>query len=324
MAVAVCIGSSGLSLGKVFEALRTWLLPGMFPIKDELSYNIVWQLRLPRIALSVLVGAGLSVSGAVMQALTRNPLVSPFTVGISNAAAFGASLAIMVGASWSGSQQVMITSGAFVCAICCAVLVYLIANRAGSSSVSLVLTGTALTYLFSALTNTIQYLINDDKLAAVVHWTFGSFSGATGGQILLLSIVFALIFPIFLHNSWTLNAMASGSDDIARGLGTNPIRKRILLGLLSVVLTACAVSLSGVIGFVGIIGPHIARIAIGADHRYLLPFSAFTGGMLALISDTVGRTLFSPIVIPVGIVVAYVGVPLFLQLILSRKELYFS
>ncbi|MDD4690457.1 MAG: iron ABC transporter permease [Eubacteriales bacterium] len=324
IACAICIGSANISLKMVFKAVLSRFMPGLFPVVDEVVYNIIWQLRLPRIMLSVFAGAGLSSAGAVMQALTRNPLVSPFTVGISNAAAFGASMFIMLGIRIAGSVQTATVFGAFVFAMLCAVLVYGIANRAGSSPVSLVLTGTALTYLFSALTNTIQYLINDDKLAAVVHWTFGSFTKADAGQILLLLVVIMVTFPVFIKNAWALNALASGSDDVARGLGIDVNRVRIILGLLSVTLTACIISLSGVIGFVGIVGPHIARIMIGADHKYLLPFSAFTGGMLVLVSDTLGRTLFAPIIIPVGIVVAYVGVPLFLQLILSRKELYFK
>ena len=324
MACAVCIGSANISLNMVGNGVLCRFLPELFPVEDEVVYNIIWQLRLPRIVLSVLTGAGLSVAGAVMQALTRNPLVSPFTVGISNAAAFGASVFIMLGINIAGSVQTATVLGAFAFAILCAALVYVIANRAGSSPVSLVLTGTALTYLFGALTNTIQYLINDDKLAAVVHWTFGSFTKADAGQILFLFIVMGATFPVFLKNAWALNAMASGSDDVAKGLGIDVDRVRIILGFLSVTLAACIISLSGVIGFVGIVGPHIARIVIGADHKYLLPFSAFIGGMLVLVSDTLGRTLFAPIIIPVGIIVAYVGVPLFLQLILSRKELYFK
>lgn len=324
IAGAVCIGSADISIKMVFKVVLSRFLPGLFPVENEVMYNIIWQLRLPRIVLSVLAGAGLSTAGAVMQALTRNPLVSPFTIGISNAAAFGASMFIMFGITIAGSTQTATVLGAFVAAMMCAILVYGIVNRADSSPVSLVLTGTALTYLFSALTNTIQYLINDEKLAAVVHWTFGSFSKADTGQILFLFILTMIIFPVFIKNSWALNALASGSDDVARGLGIDVNRVRIFLGFMSVTLTACIVSLSGVIGFVGIVGPHIARIIIGADHKYLLPFSAFTGDMLVLVSDTLGRTLFAPIVIPVGIVVAYVGVPLFLQLILSRKELYFK
>lgn len=158
----------------------------------------------------------------------------------------------------------------------------------------------------------------------MVHWTFGSFTKADTGQIGLLFVAMAVTFPVFIKNAWALNALASGSDNVARGLGIDVNQVRVILGFLSVTLTACIISLSGVIGFVGIVGPYIARITIGADHKYLLPFFAFSGGMLVLASDTLGRTLFAPVAIPVGIIVAYVGVPLFLQLILSRKELYFK
>lgn len=322
--IAVCIGSADLTPLEVGSSILSFLFPHAHPIADEVKFNIVWELRLPRIILAVLAGAGLSMSGVVMQALTRNPLVSPFTIGISNAAAFGASLSIILGARYLGSGQIAITIGAFCSAALCAVLVYSISAKKQMSAVAIVLTGTALTYLYSALTNTVQYTTNDDKLAAVVRWTFGSFSGSTAQQILVLGILTAVLLPVFLRYSWALNALSSGGDDIAKGLGINASRVRILLGALSVVLTACIVSFSGVIGFVGIVGPHIARLLIGADHKFLLPFSGIFGGLLTLAADTIGRTLFAPVVIPVGIVVAYIGVPIFLHLILSKREMYFQ
>lgn len=324
MVVSLCLGSSGIPLSDTMQAILARLLPGLFPVVNETNYNIVWQLRLPRIFLAVIAGAGLSVSGAVMQALTRNPLVSPFTVGISNAAAFGASLAILLGASLFGSSQAAISAGAFICAVLCAVFVYFISNRKNGSTVRLILIGTAMTYLFSAMTNTIQYIINDEKLSSVLHWTFGSFSKATPSQALFLFGLLLVVMVIFMKNSWVLDAMSSGSDDVVKTLGIDVNKKRIILGLITVFLTACIISMCGVIGFVGIVGPHMARIATGAEHKFLIPFSAFTGGLLILVSDTAGRILFSPIVMPVGIVVAYVGVPIFLHLILSKKEMYFK
>ena len=324
MIVSVCLGSSGMTASDTIHAIFARFLPGVFPVENETNYNIVWQLRLPRIFLAVLAGAGLSVSGTVMQALTRNPLVSPFTVGISNAAAFGASLAILFGASLFGSSQAAISGGAFLCAVFCAVFVYFISSRGNGSTVRLILTGTAMTYLFSAMTNTIQYIINDEKLSSVLHWTFGSFSKATSSQAFFLLGLLLVVMIIFMRNSWVLDAMSSGNDDVVRTLGIDVNRKRILLGLITVFLTACIISMCGVIGFVGIVGPHMARIATGAEHKFLIPFSAFTGALLILVSDTAGRVLFSPIVMPVGIVVAYVGVPIFLHLILSKKEMYFK
>lgn len=322
--IAVCIGSADLTPWEVGDSLLSFLFPKIHPMADEVKFNIVWELRLPRVVLAVLAGAGLSMSGVVMQALTRNPLVSPFTIGISNAAAFGASISIILGAKFFGSGQIAITIGAFCSAALCAILVYFIAAKKHMSAVAIVLTGTALTYLYSAMTNTIQYTSNDDKLAAVVRWTFGSFSGSSRTQILILGLLIAVLLPVFLRYSWSLNALSSGGDEIALGLGINPSRVRILLGALSVILTACIVSFSGVIGFVGIVGPHIARLLIGADHKFLLPFSGIFGGLLTLTADTIGRTLLAPIVIPVGIVVAYIGVPIFLHLILSKKEMYFQ
>ncbi|MDQ7095739.1 iron ABC transporter permease [Desulfosporosinus sp. PR] len=321
---AVGIGSAGLSPLDVGNSILSGLFPHAHPVRDALKFNIVWELRLPRIILAVLAGAGLSIAGVVLQALTRNPLVSPFTIGLSNAAALGASVSIVAGAAILGSQQLAITVGAFCGAAACGALVYAISAQKRMSAVAIVLTGTALTYLFSALTNTMQFFSNTDALSAIVNWTFGNLSGTTYSQAFILGILLAVVFAVFLRQAWALNALSSGGDEIARGLGINASGVRTLLGVLSVILTACIVSFTGVIGFVGIIGPHIARLLIGADHKFLLPFSAIFGGILTLAADTLGRTLFAPLTIPVGIVVAYIGVPIFLHLILSKKEMYFQ
>lgn len=321
---AISIGSSGIPVSGVWGALRSRFMASSYPIEDEVSYNIVWELRLPRILMAILAGAGLSVSGVVMQALTRNPLVSPFTIGISNAAAFGASVVILYGARFAGSGQMAITVGAFSTATLCVTLVYAVSSKKGLNAITIVLTGTTLTYLFSALTNTTQYIANVDKLAAVVHWSFGSFSSAGYGQIVILFFALLFCLPVFMRNSWGLDALSSGDDEVVRGLGIDAKRSRILLGLMAVFLTSCIVSFCGVIGFVGIVGPHIARLLIGPNHKFLLPFSSVFGGLLVLAADTIGRTLMAPIIIPVGIVLAYIGVPIFLQLILSRKEMYFK
>lgn len=324
MILTISIGSSGLSIKESGRAILSKFFPSVYPIQDPSAYGIVWELRLPRIIVAVLAGAGLALAGVVMQALTRNPLVSSFTVGISNAAAFGASISILIGARLVGSNQLSTMLGAFICAGFAAALVYGIAARRGMDPVTIVLTGTALTYMFAALTNTIQYITNDDKLAAVIHWTFGNFSGIGYSQILILLIIFIITLTLFLRYAWIMNALASGNDEIAQGLGINVFRIRILLGIASVVLAASIVSCCGVIGFVGIVSPHLARLLIGPDHKFLLPFSALIGALLVLFADIIGRMILAPIVIPVGIVVAYIGVPIFLQLIFSKKEVYFK
>lgn len=320
--VAAGLGPAKISPGEVLRAL-VGRATGNLAAGDERNATIVLQLRLPRIVMAIVAGSSLAVAGVVMQGLLRNPLVSPFTLGISSAAAFGASVAIVFGASAAGSGALAIVGSALVAALGCAAIVFSLSWLRQMSALTVILVGVALTYLFSALTATLQLLATDDQIAAIVRWTFGSFNGATWREVTVLSVVLALVLPLVLLRAGSLNAVAFGGDEVAKTLGVNIARLRLSCGVLSVVLAAVVVSFTGVIGFVGLVAPHIARLIIGGDHRFLLPFSAMCGALLLLVADTVGRTLFSPTVIPVGIVVSYLGVPLFLNLILSRRRQYF-
>lgn len=321
--LAICVGSAELTLQDVLGAL-TGKGTGSLGLEAVTKSNIVWELRLPRILMAIIAGAGLSVCGATMQGITRNPLVSPYTVGISGAAAFGASLAIMFGPISGMNKEMLTVLSAFVSALSCALLVYSVSSSRGMKPVTLVLMGTALSYLFSAFTSTLQYLANENQLEAIVRWTFGNMSGATWNQDGIMGAILLVTFFVFMRYSWQLNAMASGGDEVSRGLGINASRVRAVVGLNAVVLTAGIISFTGVIGFVGIVGPHMARMIVGGDHRFLIPFSGLFGAVLLLLADTIGRTLLAPIIIPVGIVVAYIGVPLFVHLIISSKKEYFT
>lgn len=322
---AITVGAAKMSVGQAYRAvigkLFPWLGSGAL---DATELNIIWLLRMPRIVMALVAGIGLAVSGVVMQGITRNPLVSPFTIGLSNAAAFGASLAIMFGAKYQNNGYYAIVIGAFLFSIGCAILVYGISALRGMSPETLILTGIALTYLFGACTATLQMIANEQQLAAVVQWTFGSLNNASWDKVGVVSVILALAFPVFMCHAWNLNAMASGGDEVAKGLGIKILRVRLITGIMTVLITAGVISFTGVIGFVGLVGPHIARMLVGGDHRFLIPFAAICGALLLLAADTLGRTLFSPVVIPVGIVVSFLGVPLFINLILSRKKEYFG
>ncbi|MHB8279993.1 MAG: FecCD family ABC transporter permease [Candidatus Humimicrobiaceae bacterium] len=321
---AVRVGSADLSIWDVIRAVAGKIAPGTMENTSVTKANIIWQLRMPRILMAIVCGAGLSMCGAVMQGITRNPLVSPYTIGISNAAAFGASLSIMFGGVSGIAKDTLTILSAFAMALVCAALVYAVSSLRGMKPITLVLMGVALAYLFSAFTSTLQYLANVYQLEAIVRWTFGSLTGVTWVQVGIVSAILLMSFPIFLWNSWALNAMASEGDEVSRGLGVNATRVRIVTGLTTVFVAAGIISFTGVIGFIGIVGPHVARMIVGGNHRFLIPYSAIFGAVLLLVSDTIGRTLFAPIIIPVGIVVAYVGVPLFVHLIISHKKEYFE
>ncbi|MEM9313392.1 MAG: iron ABC transporter permease [Pseudomonadota bacterium] len=318
---ALSLGANDLSLLQAVQIVLSPLLPGgQLAEVTPLQEKVVLHLRLPRIAMAVVAGAGLTVAGVMMQGITRNPLVSPFTVGLSPAAAFGASLAILLGAlevpHWGNA---MIVGGAFLTSLLCAAIVLGIAGLGGISATTIILGGIGLTYLFSAMTATLQFVATQEQLAAIVHWTFGSLNAADWQEVAVAGTLLGLSLPIFLRLAWALNALAAG-EETAASLGFDLRRTRIVAAILSVLITAGIISFTGVIGFVGLVAPHIARMLIGNDHRVLIPFSMLAGAILLLVADTIGRSLFSPAVIPVGIVVAYVGVPIFIHLILRQRQ----
>ncbi len=282
--------------------------------------RVILYLRLPRVAMAVVAGCGLSISGAAMQGITRNPLVSPFTMGVSNAAAFGASLSIVFGLGLFPGSQGGVVLTAFFLALLCAGARYGVSIRAGMGAEAMVLTGIAVNYLFSAATSVIQYFADEHRLAAAVAWAFGSLNGAEWGQVRTAVGAVAACSAGLLLLAPALDVLSSGSDETARSLGVDPSQTRLLAGVLSVMATAAVICFTGVIGFVGLAGPHIARMLLGSGHRRLLPMSAVVGAALTLTADTVGRLILAPVMIPVGIVVSFLGVPILLHLLLVRRK----
>lgn len=309
------------STGAVLAELLS-LMPGL----DALGHpgparEVLLQLRLPRTVMALISGAGLAMAGVAMQGITRNPLVSPYTLGISPAAAFGASIAIFLG--WNalpGTGTYWTVGMAFVSALGCAAGVLGLAAMRGVNAIVLVLAGVAFTYLFGALTATLQFFASEQQLAAIVHWTFGSLNGRSWHEVIVAGAVCLVCAPVMLVHAGALNAFSAGGDDVAASLGVAVARTRTTVTLAAVLSSAAIVSFTGVIGFVGLVAPHIARLLIGGDHRSLLPFAALVGALLVLLADMAGRLLFAPVVVPVGIVVAYIGVPLFLHLLLTRRN----
>lgn len=287
---------------------------------DAASNKVIMLLRLPRIALAMLAGIGLAVSGAVMQSLTRNYLVSPFTLGISSAAAFGASMSIVFGVGVFFQSEVGMISCAFIASCICGCIVYGISRYIGLNPSSIVLVGISLNYLFSAMTATIEFFAKEHKLEAVVQWTFGSFNRATWESVLITFIVIVVGLAILIIYSLKLNVMATNSDEMAKSLGINVNKARVVCGMTAILLTATIISFTGVIGFIGLIAPHIARLLIGDNHLYYLPFASVLGGILLLFSDMIGKFILYPVNIPVGIVISFLGVPLFIHLILMKRR----
>lgn len=316
------IGVENSSMPQVCRAVWEGVTGTLYDAADGQSAErkVIFLIRFPRLVLSVFAGIGLSVSGVAMQGITRNPMVSPFTIGISSAAAFGASVAIVFGVSPLPGKELGTVFNAFFCAMACALLVYGVSRRGGMKAESIVLTGIALNYLFSAMTSAIEFFAAEYKLASVVNWTFGTFNGAAWKETLLVMAFVIACTLVISRFSLMLNVAASGEDELVKSLGINPNTLRTVLGICSVLMTAAIISFTGVIGFVGLVGPHIARMLMGNDHRYLIPFSGVVGAMLMLLADTAGRMMLSPVSIPVGIVVSFIGVPLFIHLIVHERE----
>lgn len=276
---------------------------------------VIWKIRLPRIVSAITVGWGLSLSGVGIQTLLKNPLGSPFTLGISHGAAFGASAAILL----LGPQIFLVTLSAFAGAMCSTIVIMVLAGFKRLSPESIILAGVALTSLFMSGTVLVQYLASDTQLAMVVFWTFGDVARASWIEIGILSMVVVGVTLYLLLRRWDLNAMAAG-EEAARGLGVNVTRLRLIGMLATVLMAALATAFHGVTAFIGLIAPHIARRLVGADHGLLIPFSAVIGALLLLGADTLGRILFGSGALPVGIITSFMGAPMFLYLLIRGKR----
>lgn len=319
--IGVQLGTSGASLGAILDTIWSRITgAGAADAKERQLQIIIWELRVPRVLLAIFGGAALGIAGALFQGLLRNPLVSPYTLGIAPAAAFGASLAVIFFGASTGGSTIALVVGALALALLNTVLVLTLASAKQLDATTLILVGIALTQLFGALTAGIQYFAEDEVLASIVRWTWGSVNSAVWYQVLTLIVLLVLTYPYLQLRSGAINAIAFAGDDAAKSLGINVSRIRLHVIAVAAVLTAITIAFTGIIGFVGLVGPHIARLIIGANHRFLIPFSAVIGALLLVVADSVGRVLLAPAVIPVGIIDALVGAPIFIYLILTRRK----
>ncbi|MCL0107132.1 iron ABC transporter permease [Thermodesulfovibrionales bacterium] len=317
--LAVFVGGARLTVGEMMRAM-IGMLPFVRVEIDPGTAAIVQHLRLPRIVMGMLAGAGLAIAGGVMQGALRNPLVSSFTMGVASGAALGASVAIILGFSMVGPEKYMVIVNAFIFALGTTLLILALGRLRGVTPESFILVGIALLFFFGAVTASLQYVATEAQLTAVIHWTFGTLTGSAWENILIVLAVQVICLPLLIKYSWDLNTMASGGDEVATSLGINCGRVRVIVMVLAALITATIISFTGIIGFVCLVAPHITRLLIGSDHRFLLPGAALVGATLLLAADTIGRTVFSPVIIPVGIVISFVGAPFFFFLLMSRRR----
>ena len=297
---ALMVGSYAISLQQLWSALTTQ--------QNSIEHTIVWELRAPRAYVAFITGGLLSLAGALMQVLLRNPLADPYILGVSGGAAVMALLTMFfgLGGAW-------ISGNAFIGALISMVLVFGLAHGKGNWSPSrLLLTGVVIAAGWGALINFILSISPEKPLRGMLFWLMGDISNVSADISGLLVLVIALLISFVLARS--LNILARG-DLQASALGINVQPLRISLFILASLLTAFAVTQAGSVGFVGLIVPHMIRLIAGCDHRTLLPASVLLGGSLLLISDTLARTIIAPQQLPVGVITAFIGVPFFLFLL---------
>ncbi|QTA92592.1 FecCD family ABC transporter permease [Desulfonema magnum] len=285
---------------------------------------IIWNIRLPQSLTAIVAGIGLAVAGAVMQSVLRNPLGAPFTLGITHAAAFGAALSVMImgtGVMQSSSASAVkiihpyfTTFMAFMFSLIATGIIIGVSRIRGSSPEVMVLTGVGLGSLFTSATVFIQYFADDIELAAMVFWTFGDVARASWNELGLMTAVLVLSVVYFMFNQWNYNAINAG-DETAKGLGVNVDRVRMLGMFCASLLTSMIVAFLGIIGFVGLVCPHMVRRLIGDDQRFLIPGTCVAGGILLLASDTAARLMISPHTLPVAVLTSFMGAPVFIYLI---------
>ncbi|WOY02462.1 FecCD family ABC transporter permease [Dickeya fangzhongdai] len=307
------LGPSGLPLDVLWQTLTD-------PANaDAGSRVIVWDIRLPYALMAVVVGLALGLAGAEMQTILNNPLASPFTLGVSSAAAFGAALAIVLGIGIPGiPAQWFISANAFLFALLAALLLDGITRWTKVATSGVVLFGIALVFTFNALVSILQFIANEDTLQGLVFWTMGSLARSSWEKLGILLAVLAIVMPLSMMSSWKLTALRLG-EDRAISFGINVRRLRLATLLRISFLSALSVAFVGPIGFIGLVAPHIARMIFGEDHRFYLPASALTGALVLSLASVVSKNLLPGVIIPVGIVTSLVGVPFFLSIILRNR-----
>ena len=318
--IAISVGSSGLPLSEILRVL--------FGGGRQASRTIIWNVRMPRIATGIGVGIALAMAGCVMQNVLRNPLASASTLGVSQGASFGAALAIIyfqagIQISNASTNAITFTNPytivifAFLGGIATTVLILFLSRVSGVSPSVMILAGVAISAMFTGATTLIQYFSDDNRIAAVVYWTFGNLGRAGWREITLIYISSAAAFVYFIFNRWNYNAMESGTNT-AKSLGVNVDMLILVSMTVSTLISAVAIAFVGTITFIGLIAPHIVRRFVGNDYRFLIPCSAFMGAVVMLSADIASRMIKAPAILPIGAITSFLGAPLFLYIIIKK------
>lgn len=318
-----------IPLGDTVRVFIHAVFPGTPAPSYEWYSNIILNARLSRVLLCAICGFSLAMGGAVMQNILRNPLVSPFTLGLSSAASFGAAMAIIFGAGITGSAMLfgheffyenLFTAGmAFLASLGSVVLVIVLSRRKDISRSTIILTGVIISYLFQAGVTAAKYFSNDDALREITLWLMGGMWNASWGVVYIVLLVVPICAVVIEMQSMKVNILSAG-DEVAINLGINVQMLRTTLLVLCAVMTSVCIAFTGIIGFIGLVAPHVTRMFIGNDSRYLFPASGLFGALILLISDTAARMVIRPEEIPVGIIMYVIGGLFFVWMVTRRKK----
>lgn len=305
----VATGPSGLRLTDLLQAEQ-----------DSTLAVILWDIRLPQAVTAVLVGAALALAGAEMQTTLNNALASPFTLGVTNAATLGAASAIVFDLSVPGLAAMhVVPLFAFAAALAATLVVNFLARSQGAGADTVVLFGIAMVFVMNALLWLVQYVASADAVQQIVFWTMGSLTRSSWDKAAIIAAALALCLPLSLRQVWAMTTLRGGEDH-ARSFGIQVERLRLVVLVRVSLLAAVAVSFVGTIGFIGLVGPHLARLTLGEDHRFYLPGAALAGALVMSLASTASKAIVPGLVLPVGIVTALVGIPLFMALLLGQRR----
>ncbi|MDR0608640.1 MAG: iron ABC transporter permease [Planctomycetaceae bacterium] len=319
---SITVGPVGISKTEIIRILLGYEAP-------ENYVRIIYHFRLPQAFAALLAGAGLAVSGAAMQAVLRNPLCSPFTLGISGAAAFGAALVIFLNGNTAGLTEHAasnvfrlagsVTVGAFLSSLLAIGLIMLLSGYRSIRQETIILIGVALGAFYGAGIMLLQYYATERQLTTMIYWTFGDTQRATWLSVGIMSLFVLVSMIYFISQSWNYNTLALGEEN-AQALGVPIRRMRLGTMFFASLSTAVLVTSLGIIGFVGLIIPHWVRLWVGSDNRFVLPCSLVSGALLLLVADSTARSITPGCLMPVSILTAFLGAPLFLLMLLNRRE----
>jgi len=314
--ISLILGRYQVSLGDMGAVFYAKILGIECPV-SEMIQSVIWKVRIPRICAAILIGGALSTAGATYQGLFKNPMISPDILGASAGAGFGAAMAILLSLPFIFIQFSAFAFGLLAVSLAC--LICKIVSRGKDALLILVLSGMIVATFFSSLITLLKYIADpQSKLPEITYWLMGGLSTVSAGDVWMMLVPFTIgILPLFLLR-WQLNAMAFG-DEEAKAMGLNTKRLRGIYIVSATLLTAAAVGVCGMIGWIGLVIPHLTRMLVGPNHKYLIPASFLMGGIFLLLVDDLARTLFT-VEVPLGILTSIIGAPFFVYLLLKRKK----